>query len=151
DVVTDQTSAHDPLSYLPTEVAVEDWQREAAADEEGFTKKAREAMARQVQATVAFQDAGAEVFDYGNSIRDEARHAGYDRAFAIPAFVPPCTRPLSSEALRPFRWVALSGDAEDSAVSGAAFQEPFPENEHLYRRLDTAGESVGFEGLRARM
>src|SRR5699024_9721838 len=93
DVVTDQTSAHDPLSYLPTEVAVEDWQREAAADEEGFTKKAREAMARQVQAMVEFQDAGAEVFDYGNSIRDEARHAGYDRAFAFPGFVPAYIRP----------------------------------------------------------
>ncbi|ATG53452.1 urocanate hydratase [Brachybacterium ginsengisoli] len=151
DVVTDQTSAHDPLSYLPTEITVEDWQREAAADEEGFTKKARESMARQVQAMVEFQDAGAEVFDYGNSIRDEARHAGYDRAFEFPGFVPAYIRPLFCEGLGPFRWVALSGDPEDIAVTDAALKELFPENEHLHRWLDAADEFVEFEGLPARI
>ncbi|MEE1618437.1 urocanate hydratase [Brachybacterium sp. J153] len=151
DVVTDQTSAHDPLSYLPSEISVEDWQREAEADAEGFTKKSREAMARQVQAMVEFQDAGAEVFDYGNSIRDEARHAGYDRAFAFPGFVPAYIRPLFCEGLGPFRWVALSGDPEDIAVTDAALKELFPENEHLHRWLDAAGEHVEFEGLPARI
>ncbi|MEE1650481.1 urocanate hydratase [Brachybacterium sp. J144] len=151
DVVTDQTSAHDPLSYLPSEISVEDWQREADADPEGFTKKSREAMARQVQAMVEFQDAGAEVFDYGNSIRDEARHAGYDRAFAFPGFVPAYIRPLFCEGLGPFRWVALSGDPEDIAVTDAALKELFPENEHLHRWLDAAGEHVEFEGLPARI
>jgi urocanate hydratase len=151
DVVTDQTSAHDPLSYLPAEIAVEDWHREADADEEGFTKNARESMARQVQAMVEFQDAGAEVFDYGNSIRDEARHAGYERAFAFPGFVPAYIRPLFCEGLGPFRWVALSGDPEDIAVTDAALKELFPENEHLHRWLDAAGEHVEFEGLPARI
>ena len=151
DVVTDQTSAHDPLSYLPTEIAVEDWQREAEADAEGFTEKARESMARQVRAMVEFQDAGAEVFDYGNSIRDEARHAGYERAFAFPGFVPAYIRPLFCEGLGPFRWVALSGDPEDIAVTDAALKELFPQDEHLHRWLDAAGEHVEFEGLPARI
>lgn len=151
DVVTDQTSAHDPLSYLPVEVAVDEWQREAGADEEGFTKKSRESMARQVQAMVEFQDAGAEVFDYGNSIRDEARKAGYDRAFAFPGFVPAYIRPLFCEGLGPFRWVALSGDPEDIKVTDQALKELFPENEHLHRWLDAAEEFVEFEGLPARI
>ena len=151
DVVTDQTSAHDPLSYLPTEIAVEDWRREADADAEGFTEKARESMARQVRAMVEFQDAGAEVFDYGNSIRDEARHAGYERAFAFPGFVPAYIRPLFCEGLGPFRWVALSGDPEDIAVTDAALKELFPQDEHLHRWLDAAGEHVEFEGLPARI
>ena len=151
DVVTDQTSAHDPLSYLPSEITVEDWQREADADPEGFTKKSREAMARQVQAMVEFQDAGAEVFDYGNSIRDEARHAGYDRAYEFPGFVPAYIRPLFCEGLGPFRWVALSGDPEDITVTDAALKELFPDNEHLHRWLDAAEEFVEFEGLPARI
>lgn len=151
DVVTDQTSAHDPLSYLPIEVDVENWQAESEADADGFTKKARESMARQVQAMVEFQDEGAEVFDYGNSIRDEARHAGYERAFAFPGFVPAYIRPLFCEGLGPFRWVALSGDPEDIAVTDAALKELFPENEHLHRWLDAAGELVEFEGLPARI
>ncbi|MCL6422219.1 urocanate hydratase [Brachybacterium sp. JHP9] len=151
DVVTDQTSAHDPLSYLPLEVEVPQWDREAEADPEGFTKKSRESMARQVQAMVEFQDAGAEVFDYGNSIRDEARKAGYERAFAFPGFVPAYIRPLFCEGLGPFRWVALSGDPEDIAVTDAALKELFPGNEHLHRWLDAAGEFVEFEGLPARI
>lgn len=151
DVVTDQTSAHDPLSYLPTEITVEDWQREANEDPITFTKKAREAMAAQVQAMVEFQDEGAEVFDYGNSIRDEARKAGYNRAFEFPGFVPTYIRPLFCEGLGPFRWVALSGDPEDIKVTDAAIKELFPENEHLHRWLDAAEEYVEFEGLPARI
>ena len=151
DVVTDQTSAHDPLSYLPAEVALDEWQRESEADPEGFTKKSRESMAAQVQAMVEFQDEGAEVFDYGNSVRDEARHAGYTRAFEFPGFVPAYIRPLFCEGLGPFRWVALSGDPEDIAVTDAALKELFPDNEHLHRWLDAAGELVDFEGLPARI
>ena len=151
DVVTDQTSAHDPLSYLPVEYSVEQWQSEAAADEDGFTKKSQESMARHVEAMVGFQDAGAEVFDYGNSIRDEARKAGYDRAFDFPGFVPAYIRPLFCEGLGPFRWVALSGDPEDIKVTDAALKELFPENDHLHRWLDGAAEFVEFEGLPARI
>ncbi len=151
DVVTDQTSAHDPLSYLPTEITVEQWDAEAAADPVGFTKKARESMAAQVQAMVEFQDEGAEVFDYGNSIRDEARHAGYTRAFEFPGFVPAYIRPLFCEGLGPFRWVALSGDPQDIAVTDAAIKELFPDNEHLHQWIDAAGEYVEFEGLPARI
>lgn len=151
DVVTDQTSAHDPLSYLPTEITVEDWQREVNEDPITFTKKAREAMAAQVQAMVEFQDEGAEVFDYGNSIRDEARKAGYNRAFEFPGFVPAYIRPLFCEGLGPFRWAALSGDPEDIKVTDAAIKELFPENEYLHRWLDAAEEYVEFEGLPARI
>ncbi|MCS5478942.1 urocanate hydratase [Corynebacterium sp. YIM 101645] len=151
DVVTDQTSAHDPLAYLPLGVTLEDWQREADADPEAFTVKARESMAAQVKAMVEFQDEGSEVFDYGNSIRDEARHAGYDRAFEFPGFVPAYIRPLFCEGLGPFRWVALSGDPEDIRVTDEAIKELFPDNEHLHRWIDAAGEYVEFEGLPARI
>ncbi|WP_286205454.1 urocanate hydratase [Corynebacterium afermentans] len=151
DIVTDQTSAHDPLSYLPTEIPFESWHNEADADPTTFTKKAREAMAAQVQAMVEFQDEGAEVFDYGNSIRDEARKAGYTRAFEFPGFVPAYIRPLFCEGLGPFRWVALSGDPEDIKVTDQAIKEAFPDNEHLHRWLDAAEEYVEFEGLPARI
>ncbi len=151
DVVTDQTSAHNPLSYLPAEIALEDWDREAEADPVGFTKKSRESMAAHVEAMVGFQDAGAEVFDYGNSIRDEARHAGFERAFDFPGFVPAYIRPLFCEGLGPFRWVALSGDPEDIRVTDEALKELFPKNEHLHRWLDAAAEHVEFEGLPARI
>lgn len=151
DIVTDQTSAHDPLSYLPTEITVDDWQSEAKADPTTFTKKARESMAAQVQAMVEFQDEGAEVFDYGNSIRDEARHAGYQRAFEFPGFVPAYIRPLFCEGMGPFRWAALSGDPEDIKVTDQALKELFPENEHLHNWLDAAEEYVEFEGLPARI
>ncbi|AUI52107.1 urocanate hydratase [Arthrobacter crystallopoietes] len=151
DIVTDQTSAHDPLSYLPLEYSVEQWDAEAKADPAGFTKKAQESMARHVQAMVEFQDAGAEVFDYGNSIRDEARLGGYDRAFEFPGFVPAYIRPLFCEGLGPFRWVALSGDPEDIRVTDEAIKELFPENEHLHRWIDAAQEHVEFEGLPARI
>ena len=151
DIVTDQTSAHDPLSYLPQDVPFEAWHAEAAEDPATFTKKSRESMAAQVQAMVEFQDAGAEVFDYGNSIRDEARHAGYARAFEFPGFVPAYIRPLFCEGLGPFRWAALSGDPEDIRVTDQALKELFPDNEHLHRLLDAAEEYVEFEGLPARI
>ena len=151
DIVTDQTSAHDPLSYLPRDVPFEAWHTEAAEDPATFTKKSRESMAAQVQAMVEFQDAGAEVFDYGNSIRDEARHAGYARAFEFPGFVPAYIRPLFCEGLGPFRWAALSGEPEDIRVTDQALKELFPNNEHLHRWLDAAEEYVEFEGLPARI
>ena len=151
DIVTDQTSAHDPLSYLPIEIDEKDWHAEAEADPDTFTKKAQESMARQVEAMVGFQDIGAEVFDYGNSIRDEARKAGYSRAFEFPGFVPAYIRPLFCEGLGPFRWAALSGDPEDIRVTDEALKELFPENEHLHRWLDGAAEFVEFEGLPARI
>lgn len=151
DIVTDQTSAHDPLSYLPAEYSVEQWQAEATADPTGFTKKAQASMAAHVEAMVGFQDAGAEVFDYGNSIRDEARKGGYNRAFDFPGFVPAYIRPLFCEGLGPFRWVALSGDPEDIKVTDQALKALFPENEHLHRWLDAAQEHVEFEGLPARI
>ncbi|HNI69932.1 MAG TPA: urocanate hydratase [Marmoricola sp.] len=151
DIVTDQTSAHDPLSYLPSGIPIEDWSVEAEGDPVGFTKKARESMATQVQAMVEFQDEGAEVFDYGNSIRDEARQGGYARAFEFPGFVPAYIRPLFCEGLGPFRWVALSGDPEDIRVTDRAIRELFPDNEHLHRWIDAAGEYVEFEGLPARI
>jgi len=104
-----------------------------------------------VKAMVEFQDRGAEVFDYGNSIRDEARKAGYDRAFEFPGFVPAYIRPLFCEGLGPFRWVALSGDPKDIEVTDQALKELFPENEHLHTWLDAANEYVEFEGLPARI
>ena len=151
DIVTDQTSAHDPLSYLPVEHSVDEWHREAKADPQTFTKKARESMAAQVQAMVEFQDEGAAVFDYGTSIRDEARPAGSTRAVGFPGFAPAYIRPLFCEGLGPFRWVALSGDPEDIKVTDQAIKELFPDNEHLHNWLDAAEEYVEFEGLPARI
>ncbi|OLL18551.1 MULTISPECIES: urocanate hydratase [unclassified Rhodococcus (in: high G+C Gram-positive bacteria)] len=151
DIVTDQTSAHDPLSYLPLGVTVEDWHTLAAKDPVWFTEQARRSMARHVEAMVGFLDRGAEVFDYGNSIRDEARKGGFDRAFAFPGFVPAYIRPLFEEGRGPFRWVALSGDPADIAATDRAVLELFPENEHLARWLTLAGRAVPFQGLPARI
>ncbi|MCK7622818.1 urocanate hydratase [Streptomyces sp. RS10V-4] len=151
DIVTDQTSAHDPLAYLPVGMSVADWREQAAKDPEGFTERSRASMARHVEAMVGFLDAGAEVFDYGNSIRDEARKAGYARAFDFPGFVPAHIRPLFEEGLGPFRWAALSGDPKDIAATDKAIMELFPENAHLHRWLKMAGERVAFEGLPARI
>jgi len=151
DIVTDQTSAHDPLAYLPVDVAFEDWKEAAAADPAGFTERARASMAAHVAAMVGFQDAGAAVFDYGNSIRREAELGGYDRAFAFPGFVPAYIRPLFAEGKGPFRWVALSGDPEDIAKTDRAVAELFPEDAALHRWLDKAGKQVHFEGLPARI
>ncbi len=151
DIVTDQTSAHDPLFYLPSGVRFQDWERERAEDPAGFTKRAQESMARHVRAMVEFQDAGAEVFDYGNSIRDEARKGGYDRAFDFPGFVPAYIRPLFCEGKGPFRWAALSGDPADIAATDRAILELFPDNERLRKWITMAGEQVEFQGLPARI
>ncbi|MGH3352505.1 MAG: urocanate hydratase [Nocardioides sp.] len=151
DVVTDQTSAHDPLFYLPAGTAFEDWERERNEDPVGFTKRAQQSMATHVRAMVEFQDKGAEVFDYGNSIRDEARKAGYDRAFEFPGFVPAYIRPLFCEGKGPFRWAALSGDPADIAATDKAILELFPENERLRKWITMAQERVHFQGLPARI
>ncbi|MFI6480091.1 urocanate hydratase [Nonomuraea sp. NPDC050663] len=151
DIVTDQTSAHDPLMYLPVGVAFDDMAAEREKDPAGFTQKARESMARHVEAMVGFLDAGAEVFDYGNSIRGEAQLAGYTRAFAFPGFVPAYIRPLFCEGKGPFRWAALSGDPADIARTDKAILELFPENEQLARWIRMAGERVHFQGLPARI
>jgi urocanate hydratase len=156
DIVTDQTSAHDPLYYLPVGVAFEDWAALREKDPAGLTERARESMARHVQAMVEFQDAGAEVFDYGNSIRDEARKGGYARAFEFPGFVPAYIRPLFCEGKGPFRWAALSGDPADIAATDKAILELFPRetsaaNERLHRWITMAGERVQFQGLPARI
>ena len=151
DIVTDQTSAHDPLSYLPIGIELEDMKKMAEKDPAYFTEQAQESMAKQVAAMVGFLDKGAEVFDYGNSIRDEARKAGYDRAFDFPGFVPAYIRPQFEEGLGPFRWAALSGDPKDIAATDKAILELFPDNAHLRRWITMAGERVEFEGLPARI
>lgn len=151
DIVTDQTSAHDPLSYLPIGIDLEDMKKMAEKDPAYFTEQAQESMAKQVAAMVGFLDKGAEVFDYGNSIRDEARKAGYDRAFDFPGFVPAYIRPQFEEGLGPFRWAALSGDPKDIAATDRAILELFPDNQHLRRWITMAGERVEFEGLPARI
>ena len=151
DIVTDQTSAHDPLSYLPEGVSVEDWHELANRDPEEFTKRSRASMAKQVEAMVGFMDAGATVFDYGNSIRGEAMLAGYSRAFDFPGFVPAYIRPLFCEGKGPFRWVALSGDPKDIAATDKAVLELFPDNEPLARWIHKASEKVAFQGLPARI
>ena len=151
DIVTDQTSAHDPLSYLPVGVSFADWHDAAKRDPGGFTKDAQASMAAHVRAMVEFQDKGAEVFDYGNSIRDEARKGGYDRAFEFPGFVPAYIRPLFCEGKGPFRWAALSGDPADIAATDRAILELFPDNERLHKWITMAGERVAFQGLPARI
>ncbi|MER5267501.1 urocanate hydratase [Actinosynnema sp. NPDC002837] len=151
DVVTDQTSAHDPLAYCPKGVAVEDWPDYAAKKPDEFTDRARESMADHVEAMVGFLDRGAEVFDYGNSIRGEAKLGGYERAFDFPGFVPAYIRPLFCEGKGPFRWAALSGDPADIAKTDRAILELFPENEQLARWIRMAGERVEFQGLPARI
>jgi urocanate hydratase len=151
DVVTDQTSAHDPLTYLPRGVAFEDMAALRAEDPGGFTQRARESMAAHVEAMVGFKDHGAEVFDYGNSIRGEAELAGYQRAFDFPGFVPAYIRPLFCEGKGPFRWAALSGDPKDIAVTDQAILDLFPGNEALARWIRLAGQKVHFQGLPARI
>lgn len=151
DIVTDQTSAHDPLSYLPEGVSVEEWHALADSDPQEFTELARRSMAKQVEAMVGFQAGGAEVFDYGNSIRREAELGGYEHAFDFPGFVPAYIRPLFAEGKGPFRWAALSGDPADIAATDRAILELFPEDAHLRRWIEQAGEKVHFEGLPARI
>jgi urocanate hydratase len=151
DIVTDQTSAHDPLSYLPEGIDLEDWHDYADKKPEEFTDRARQSMAKQVEAMVGFMDAGAEVFDYGNSIRGEAQLGGYGRAFEFPGFVPAYIRPLFCEGKGPFRWAALSGDPKDIALTDQAVLDLFPDNEGLHRWITKARELVAFQGLPARI
>jgi urocanate hydratase len=151
DIVTDQTSAHDPLSYLPDDIGLDDWHDYAEKKPVEFTERARLSIAQHVEAMVGFLDAGAEVFDYGNSLRAEALLGGYPRAFAYPGFVPAYIRPLFCEGKGPFRWVALSGDPKDIHRTDRAILELFPENESLARWIHKAQEKVAFQGLPARI
>jgi urocanate hydratase len=151
DIVTDQTSAHDPLSYLPEGIDLADWHDYAEKKPEEFTDRARQSMAKQVEAMVGFQDRGAEVFDYGNSIRGEAQLGGYERAFSFPGFVPEYLRPLFCEGKGPFRWAALSGDPADIARTDQAVLDLFPENDALRRWITKAQDRVAFQGLPARI
>jgi urocanate hydratase len=151
DIVTDQTSAHDPLAYLPLGVSFDDWFTAREADPQGFIERSRQSMAVQVEAMVGFRAAGAEVFDYGNNIRTEARTAGYAEAFAFPGFVPAYIRPLFSRGNGPFRWAALSGESEDIYKTDRAVLDLFPENESLAKWIRMARERVHFQGLPARI
>jgi urocanate hydratase len=152
DIVTDQTSAHDPLAgYVPAglSLAEADELRARAPDE--YVKRARLSAAAHCFAMVGFQDAGAEVFDYGNSLRREAQLGGFENAFAYPGFVPAYIRPLFCEGKGPFRWVALSGDPADIAATDRAVLEEFPADEPLARWIRMAGERIAFQGLPARI
>jgi urocanate hydratase len=151
DIVTDQTSAHDPLSYLPEGVEVADWHEYARAKPDEFSDRARASMTRHVEAMVGFMDAGAEVFDYGNSIRSEAQLGGFARAFDFPGFVPAYIRPLFCEGKGPFRWAALSGDPRDIAATDEAVLELFGDNAPLERWIRAAQDKVAFQGLPARI
>ena len=151
DIVTDQTSAHDPLSYLPLGVSVAEWHEYAARAPEEFTERARASMAAHVEAMVGFMDAGAEVFDYGNSIRAEAELGGYARGWEFPGFVPAYIRPLFCEGKGPFRWAALSGEPADIAATDDAVLELFPDNDGLRRWIGHAREKIAFQGLPARI
>ena len=151
DIVTDQTPAHDPLSYIPDGLTLEDADELRLTKPDEYIHRSRAAMATHVEAMVGFLDAGAEVFDYGNSLRAEAELGGYDRAFAYPGFLPAYIRPLFCEGKGPFRWVALSGDPADIAATDRAVLEEFPDDEGLARWISLAGERVAFQGLPARI
>ena len=151
DIVTDQTSAHDPLSYMPNDMSDEAAQAMLRKNPEEFIRRSRAAMAAHCQAMVGFMDAGAEVFDYGNSLRREAQLGGYDRAFDYPGFLPAYIRPLFCEGRGPFRWVALSGDPEDIAATDKAVLEEFPDDDGLQKWMRLAKERIAFQGLPARI
>ena len=151
DIVTDQTSAHDPLFYLPEGMEFSQMRIEAERDPVEFTKKSQAAMAKHVKAMVGFMDKGSIVFDYGNSIRDEARKGGFNRSFDFPGFIPAYIRPLFCEGKGPFRWVALSGDPKDIYRTDQEILKLFPENDHLRRWIKLAQERVEFQGLPARI
>jgi urocanate hydratase len=152
DVVTDQTSAHDPLhGYVPAEHSLEDAARLRDEDPDTYIKSARDSMATHCEAMVGFHRAGVETFDYGNNLRGEAKAAGYADAFSYPGFVPAYIRPLFCEGSGPFRWVALSGDPADIAVTDRAIAELFPDNEALHRWLEMAADKIQFQGLPARI
>jgi urocanate hydratase len=151
DIVTDQTSAHDPLSYMPNDLSDDAAKEMLKKNPEEFIRRSRAAMAAHCQAMVGFLDAGAEVFDYGNSLRREAQLGGYDRAFDYPGFLPAYIRPLFCEGRGPFRWVALSGDPEDIAATDKAVLEEFPDDDGLHKWMRLAKERVAFQGLPARI
>ena len=151
EIVTDQTSAHDPLAYLPIGVDLADSAEMARNNPADYTKRAEESMALHVEAMVGFMNKGTIVFDYGNSIRDEARKGGFKDAFKFPGFIPAYIRPLFCEGKGPFRWVALSGDKKDIHRTDQAILELFPENDHLRRWIKMAQERVQFQGLPARI
>ena len=152
DIVTDQTSAHDPLNgYVPNLMSLEEAERLRAEDPEEYVKRSRAAIAAHCAAMVQFLDRGAEVFDYGNSLRAEARLGGFERAFDYPGFVPAYVRPLFCEGKGPFRWVAVSGDPADIAATDAAVLDELAGDEALERWIRLAGERVEFQGLPARI
>lgn len=152
DIVTDQTSAHDPLNgYVPAGMTLVESGALRMEDPEEYIFRARESMARHCEAMVGFQDAGAEVFDYGNNLRAEAVEGGFENAFAYPGFVPAYIRDLFCEGLGPFRWIALSGDPADIKVTDDALRTLFPDNVPLMRWLDLAEQRVEFQGLPARV
>jgi urocanate hydratase len=151
DIVTDQTSAHDPLSYVPVDLTVEATAELARSEPEELVRRARQSMAAHCAAMVAYADRGAEVFDYGNSLRTEAALGGFARAFDYPGFLPAYIRPLFCEGKGPFRWVALSGDPDDIAATDRAVRDEFPDDAALHRWIALAGERVAFQGLPARI
>ena len=152
DIVTDQTSAHDPLNgYVPHGYTLDEAVELRRSDPETYIKAARQSMAVHCEAMVGFQDAGAEVFDYGNNLRGEAVLGGFANAFAYPGFVPAYLRDLFSEGMGPFRWAALSGDPADIQVTDDAMRRLFPDHRALHRWLDLAEERVPFQGLPARI
>lgn len=151
DIVTDQTPAHDPLSYIPTGMSLESAGSLRAADPQKYVDLARSSMAAHCEAMVGFLDKGAEVFDYGNSLRAEARSGGYERAFDYPGFIPAYIRPLFCEGKGPFRWVVLSGDPRDLDVTDRAVLETFPDDPALHRWIELAQERVVSQGLPARI
>jgi urocanate hydratase len=152
DIVTDQTSAHDPLQgYIPAGFTLSEADHLRREDPEEYIHRARVSAAAHCFAMVGYMDAGAEVFDYGNSLRAEAKLGGFERAFDYPGFVPAYIRPLFCEGKGPFRWVALSGDPEDIAATDRATLEEFPEDESLARWIRMAGERIAFQGLPARI
>ena len=152
DVVTDQTSAHDPLNgYVPNLITPEEAAQLRSSDPDEYVRRSRAAIAAHCAAMVGFLDAGAEVFDYGNSLRAEAELGGFERAFAYPGFVPAYIRPLFCRGKGPFRWVALSGDPADIAATDRAVVDELPGDEALARWIRLAGERVSFQGLPARI
>ena len=152
DIVTDQTSAHDPLyGYIPAGHDIDDARRLREDDPDTYIKSARESMAAHCEAMVGFQRSGVETFDYGNNLRGEAAIAGFADAFSYPGFVPAYIRPLFCEGSGPFRWVALSGDPADIEITDRAIADLFPENESLRRWMEMASEKVQFQGLPARI
>lgn len=152
DIVTDQTSAHDPLhGYCPAGWSVADWRAKQETDPKAVESAARASMKAHVQAMVGFWNAGVPTLDYGNNIRQVAKEEGFENAFAFPGFVPAYIRPLFCKGIGPFRWVALSGDPEDIRKTDAAMKRLFPDNAHLHRWLDMAGERIAFQGLPARI